>query len=43
MKSLGTNLTKDVHDLYTQNSKTLLKGIKKLNNGKTFMFMDQKT
>lgn len=31
MKCLGINLTKDEHDLYTENCKTLLRKIKDLN------------
>lgn len=34
MKSLGINLTKDVHDLYTENYKTLLKETKDVNEWK---------
>lgn len=42
MKSLGIILTKDVHDLYIENCKTLLKEIKEVNNEKIFVFMDPK-
>lgn len=32
MKDLGENLTKDIQDQYTENYKTLLKGVKEIIN-----------